>query len=220
MRLMRILLGMLMTSMQIEGGKTMEMFDKRFVHFMWDESLRGKEGFFADNIIDDLIDYVEKNVSNKGELVEDNTDNCSNFPFRSVNDEVWRFFYYDPLYEYKWAHKQGKKVQYKMPLSGWTDMEEGDTWDYSLKHRIVEDEEAAEQRVTSAQLSEWLAKGNGVYRTAPDGTSRTVHEFNEENADDPADLCVEVRRWEDKEWHNPVVAYCFPETASPAQDET
>ena len=28
----------------------MELFDKKYVYFMWDDSLEGKEGFFADDI--------------------------------------------------------------------------------------------------------------------------------------------------------------------------
>lgn len=35
----------------------MELFDKRFVHFMWDDSLKGKVGFFADSI-DELRDSI------------------------------------------------------------------------------------------------------------------------------------------------------------------
>ena len=195
----------------------MELFNKRFVHFMWDDSLKGKEGFTADNI--GFLRYaVNDNVDRSRHRVCDSK--LSSFPFYSELDgSRWKFFYYDPLYAYKKAFEDGKRVQFRLPGGSWLDIEtETRKWSGRFEYRIVEDEEAAEQRVTRAQLSEWLAKGNGVYRTAPDGTSCTVHEFNEENADDPADLCVEVRRWEDKEWHEPIVAYCFPETASSAQD--
>ena len=85
-----------------------------------------------------------------------------------------------------------------------------------MTYRIAE--EAAEQRITHARLSEWVAKGNGVYRTAPGGMSFTIHGFSENNADDPIDLGVEVRRWEDKEWHEPTVGYCFPEEVKNESD--
>ena len=38
----------------------MELFDKDYVHFMWDDELQDKTGFFAPGI-SSLIDYVNGN---------------------------------------------------------------------------------------------------------------------------------------------------------------
>ncbi len=40
----------------------MDLFDKKFVYFMWDDELEAREGFFAD-YIGDLEDYVNSNYT-------------------------------------------------------------------------------------------------------------------------------------------------------------
>ena len=77
----------------------MELFDPKFVHFMWDDSLEGKEGFVS-NYLRGLIDIV-------------NTDTISAIKkaLPSVFDS-WSFFYYDPNYECKKAFNEGKKIQF------------------------------------------------------------------------------------------------------------
>ena len=89
----------------------MELFDKKFVHFMWDDSLKGKELFLANNI-DTLICNV--NSSNK-EFCRQTT--------RVDFEDDWTFAYYDPYYDFKKAFNEGKLVQIKDNIHGdWQDV--------------------------------------------------------------------------------------------------
>lgn len=194
-----------------------QMFDKRFVHFMWDDALKGKEGFFADSI-DDLIVHVNKNTYNKDELIGSD----GYYHFVSRNDEIWTFFYHDPLYEYRWAHEHGKKVQVNLPLSGWSDMLKDWTWDYSMEYRIVDVEDRADwiekiekihrqERLTHKQFAMWLAKGNGQAMGEASNCVYTDNYYNPDYEDDIIPDHWRVRRWDDTEWHEPTIEYCFPE---------
>lgn len=191
-----------------------KMFDKRFVHFMWDDSLKGKVGFFADSI-DDLIVHVNKNTYNKDELIGSD----GYYHFVSKNDEIWTFFYHDPLYEYRWAIEHGKKVQVKLPLSGWSDMPKDWTWDYGMEYRIVENESVF--RINWYMLAMWLAKGNGQAHSSnlEDDMIISSLNYNPVFGADTLDSSWKVRRWDDTEWHEPTVEYCFPELRHPTPDE-
>lgn len=83
-----------------------ELFDKKFVHFMWEDELEGKAGFFADNI-DNLKCKV--NIGSVNDITnvakKDDEEMCINFPFRMKwSGSKFRFFYYDPHYEIKKAY--------------------------------------------------------------------------------------------------------------------
>lgn len=111
-----------------------ELFDKKFVHFMWEDNLEGKEGFFSDSI-DTLKSYVEDNYDNLIGKVSDS--DRGNFPFRKNCYETFRFFYYDPNYECKRAYAEGKQIQVKNGGS-WIDVSDELklTWDLSNIYRI------------------------------------------------------------------------------------
>lgn len=193
----------------------MELFDKRFVHFMWDDSLKGKGGFFSDEI-HALVGYVESNtgVKRKASTIS-----------RGLKKEVlydefgasWALFYYDPLYEYKWAYKQGKTVKFEKALI-WQQVTDEWDWDASCKYCIIEKEETSEQLLTNEQFSEWLARGNGVFRAAQGSKSRTVYNFREEHANDFIDSNIMVRRWCDTKWYTPTKGYCFPAMVDGEED--
>ena len=81
-----------------------KLFDKRFVHFLWDDSLTGRECFFADNI--GLLEYrVESNAAEYRSVVYRNEDaeEAGYFPFTVGKVESWeknvRFVYFDPHYD-------------------------------------------------------------------------------------------------------------------------
>lgn len=107
-----------------------KIFDPRFVHFMWNDELEGKEGFIA-STIRRIIDCVENDVrANRWQKLEEshNTD----LPFHSTTGMDYGFAYYDPLYEVKQAWKQGKMVQYMTTINvknGWADVTEDWAWD-------------------------------------------------------------------------------------------
>lgn len=93
----------------------MELFDKKFVHFLWDDELEGKTGIVS-NDIKCLRDYVN-NKSFDLELIEQSNDESQ--PFKTVDGIKFRFAYYDPNYEVKKAFNEGKTIQLQISESYW-----------------------------------------------------------------------------------------------------
>ena len=101
----------------------MELYNKEFVFFDWDNNLEGKKGFFADNI-DDLKQNVKDNrVLWYGEICR--SDN-NNYPFKLIeekgNSAHFRFCYYDPYYEFRKAYLEGKQLQFRNSEGDWEDV--------------------------------------------------------------------------------------------------
>lgn len=115
----------------------MELFDKKFVHFMWDDELEGKKVFVSDSI-DSLIDYIEKDtVTYKV--------HCSRnikLPFERDDAVCYRFAYYDPNYGAKKAfYKEGKTVQYLYGDNTWHDCMGTPYWSADCEYRAKPEEE-------------------------------------------------------------------------------
>lgn len=116
----------------------MDLFNKKFVYFMWDESLKGKECFY-----DDDIEELKKSVN------DDNTDfkavlepNIVGGPFRTIAHRrsccSWRFAYYDPNYMYKFAYSKGAQIQHRQKgTNTWFDGIP--CWDSRYEYRIKPD---------------------------------------------------------------------------------
>ena len=99
----------------------MELYDKRFVHFMWDDKLEGQKVFVADNI-NTLIERIKKSTS----IYKVHWSRDTGMPFESDDLVRYRFAYYDPNYEVKRAfYKEGKQIQvaYK-GANNWVDCDE------------------------------------------------------------------------------------------------
>ena len=133
----------------------MEIFDKRFVHFMWNPALKGKRGFLSSGI-DTLIKMVNED-SDRTEIQK----GCErDLPFCKHITVECRLAYYDPNYEVKRAfYKEGKQIQvaYK-GANNWVDCDEPE-WVDGCQFRIKPEEE------------KWIAylampNGNGCYLTA------------------------------------------------------
>lgn len=139
----------------------MEIFDKRFVHFMWDDELEGKKCFVED-YIGDLCTLVEK--GNKCDLHEVRKSDDVDAPFQANDDLNFTFAYYDPNYPIKKAFNEGKKVQYQ--LVGGVDWGDIDS-DEALKWRIAEGRTFRIKPEEEKWIS-YLAmpNGNGCYLTA------------------------------------------------------
>ncbi len=83
-----------------------ELFDSRFVHFMWDDSLEGRRCFMA-NSIDLLVCWVEACNEEHRHAVRRNNGVClgaGDYPFTCDVEEgscgrYSRFAYYDPRYD-------------------------------------------------------------------------------------------------------------------------
>ena len=101
----------------------MELFDKKFVYFMWDDALKGKKVFVAD-YIDELCSHVEEGYECDLHEVVKSAD--VSMPFQVRDDLNFTFAYYDPNYEVKRAfYKEGKQIQvaYK-GANNWVDCDE------------------------------------------------------------------------------------------------
>jgi len=90
--------------------KDVDLYDPKFVHFEWSEDLKGKKGFFASD-----IGTIKKELHYKGPCMmgtllhySDNEARPFVVKFQGGTGE-WRFFYYDPNYEVKWAYFKEKK---------------------------------------------------------------------------------------------------------------
>lgn len=190
----------------------MELFDKQFVHFMWDDSLAGKKGFFDDNI-HTLIHKVNRN---DGEIKAVTNTYEDRLIFIDEDETIWKFFYHDPLYEYKWSYKNGKRVQFEI-FGCWKEVTDEWDWDDRYSYRIVEGEKKPEksERLTYRLLALWLAKGNGQARcddvNAESEMLLVSLNYNPVFENDIIDDRWSVRKWEDKGWHEPTMKYCFPE---------
>lgn len=121
----------------------MELFDQRFVRFMWDDELVGKDCFVADNIED--LTFAVRNDGKCG--VRTNAlrpSSRASLPFLdSVCNNCYPFAYYDPNYRVKWAYyKEGKKVQVKKTdsFADWVDCN-GPLWSEDCSYRVKPDEE-------------------------------------------------------------------------------
>lgn len=90
-----------------EHGRTVmaDIFNKEFVSCMWDKSLIGKEGFFA-NEIDQLKDYVNQKYEAMYNKCHPGNDR---YQFCDPSEKSYRFFYYDPYYNEKYAYFIEKK---------------------------------------------------------------------------------------------------------------
>ena len=191
----------------------MELFDKKYVHFMWDNELEGKEGFFSDNI-HYLQSYVESNKTEMfGKVIRKSFKNGFPFIVGDSDEEYYRFFYYDPHYDCKRAYSEGKIIQYELD-GEWFDLDSADNpnWDsgYNFRIKPVTPEKSKIRRMTYRELAEWLAKGFGQvsYTDRSIATKVCVETYNSyfedfDNTEVPNDY--KIRYWGSDEWIEPTV---------------
>lgn len=176
-------------------------FKPEYVRCTWSPELEGKKVLFSDSI-EILKDEVcnskdERECCEKGSSLE--------LPFKCGKPE-WRFVYYDPFFDLKLAHEQGKTIQV-LQDNMWIDWY-NPQWEASRSYRIKPE---AEKPVTNREMARWLAQGNGEYcwYDAEDGfVSKCGIELRyfEDNANEKV-VRVKIRKWEDSEWHEPSRQY-------------
>lgn len=125
-----------------EKRENVDLYDPKFVYFDWDVNLKGKRVFFA-NAINYLKTFVRNNDKSRYYKIAGLSDDPA-WPF-FIDNESWKFVYYDPNYEVKWAYfKEGKTVQLKREIDGeeWTDVDgiekkpcffDSDVFEYRIK---------------------------------------------------------------------------------------
>lgn len=195
----------------------MELFDKKFVYFMWDDTLRGKECFYDDDI-DGLMQTVRNNATDFKSRLEPST---QAYPFKPVcrghTGCSWRFAYYDPNYECKVAYSKGKLIQHREKgKSIWHD--DAPAWDERFAYRIkpmqtkvtphcfdASKGEPKKRRMTNQELAKWLADGKGQKVTINgNGNAITYHNYELDEDAKLAPDCM-IRGWNETEWHEPEV---------------
>ena len=166
----------------------MELFDKKYVHFMWEDELEGKEGFVSQNI-KILIDIVNSNCTTALK------------PLSKELVNQWTFVYYDQNYECKRAYAEGKQLQWRGgSITEWTDYTLGE-FDEGFEYRI-KPEESKTRRMTYRQRSEWLSKGNGQCKLKNYSHLISYVSYSEGADDEECDDCL-LRRWGSDEWIEP-----------------
>lgn len=179
----------------------MELFDKKFVYFMWDDALLDKQVFVAD-----YLSTLKGNV-NAGnyDRVKVKESDRADFPFQiwDTNDEEYlefMFAYCDPLYDCKVAYSKGASIECrcKGSTTRWLPIPHP-SWDERYEYRVKPKEIVA----TNKQVAEWLSKSNGQIRL--ECTISTDYEYS--LSMDNATCGYKVRRWEDIEWHDATHEY-------------
>jgi len=141
--------------------KSVDLYDPRFVHFDWNESLEGKKGFAAGT-----MSGIKKLVRNEGpdkrDLVTGYYNEAYPFTTRPLGEKgeyLRQFFYYDPNYEIKWAYfVENKRIQFRRSgfEENWIDLLNDDEAiggardpanfdDYKFKYRIKPEEESKKE---------------------------------------------------------------------------
>ena len=62
------------------------------------------------------------------------------------------------------------------------------------------------RRATNRELAKWLVLGNGQYKVSG-GRIWTEHHYDIGQDDDACSTFIKVRKWGDKEWHEPTLEY-------------
>lgn len=184
----------------------MPKFDKKFVHFMWDDELEGKKCFVEDKI-DELKLAVEEGNFNQFDNISNST--LVNAPFGAISN-FWKFAYYDPYYDLKLAYEQGKTIQFHNYSGEWQDMYECEFLP-GIEYRIKPDKLEEEKPVTHRELSRWLAQGRGEWRWYNVGDvtpyAQVAFHYCVDEGFLPVKKLVLVRKWDDDEWHEPTREY-------------
>lgn len=185
-------------------------FKPEYVRCTWSPELEGKAVSFSDSI-DTLWQEVCNSKDNRS-LCEESR--AVDYPFK-CGIQNWRFVYYDPFFELKLAHEQGKIIQV-LHADIWVDWL-NPSWDDSRSYRIKPEEEKPEEEkpVTNRELALWLAQGNGqIYHHDDSGFRtevKTSHGYHQEednfDCNINSNLHCKIRKWGETEWVAPTREY-------------
>lgn len=78
--------------------------------------------------------------------------------------------------------------------------------DDNLEH-CAEIPEVVCRRATNRELAKWLVLGNGQYKVSGGIRIWTEHPYDIGQDDDACSKFIKVRKWDDKEWHEPTLEY-------------
>lgn len=186
----------------------MELFDKKFVYFMWDDKLVGKQVFVSD-YISDLKRKIDIGIGDYARIEVKKSDE-EYHPFLVSSGDAFTFVYYDPLYDYKVAYSRGASIEYRrkdsttkwLPIISTSSIWNDECYEYRIKPK--------ETVATNREVLEWLAKGNGMVKIYKNAVSISfcVSEADMDESclmDEPCPY--KVCKWEDREWHDATHEY-------------
>ncbi len=188
----------------------MDKFIVEYMHSTIDDSLIGKEGFFADDKYDlvDMVNHCELKNNDKLEKF------CNpDYPFQPQHmNKSFKLFYYDPYYNLKIAvEKNGKTLE--VNLDGvWTEVTDLESFFISYPNPYPPEQYRTELNrriVTHRELSRWLAQGNGegiYYKLPIDTHIFTELRYNTTDENKPVQDII-VRKWGDDVWCVPSATY-------------
>ena len=78
--------------------------------------------------------------------------------------------------------------------------------DYNFYH-CAEIPEVLCRRATNRELAKWLVQGNGQYKTGGSPRLWTEHPYDIGYDEEACPNTIKVRKWCDKEWHEPTLEY-------------
>lgn len=173
-----------------------KLFDKKFVYFMWDDRLDGKDCFVSDDI-NELQQAVEAGID-ADTVHRELTLRSIRYPFTTSNDS-YRFAYYDPNYSAKRAYNEGKQIQFLNTEGEWLDCRNTPDWNDETEYRIA----PMSSRMTYRQLAEWLAKGNGQCKTSDVAVTHLGYDNIDEKDNRELPDEYKIRPWGSDEWIEP-----------------
>lgn len=154
--------------------KNNDSYSKDFVKFEWDNSLEDKKCLMA-NSIQDIKSMVRRNASPRIIFKT----GCNENPFKDIDDDLYKFAYYDPYYNFRYALLNGEPIEYLADDGLWRPLQNCvfnlPIHYYRFKSKVSLDNETKKSNVTSTEescnlvtqpvtnmeLLSWLVKGNG-----------------------------------------------------------
>lgn len=177
----------------------MPRFEDRFLHRVYDESLKGKRVFYADSI-PELAKYVEDNDERfVGTVIGTNN---TTYSFHIKDKENYMFVYFDPYYELKIAYERGYRILALHTSGIWVTIK-NPNWSYPPEHyKIKPDYMEYERFATGRQIAEWLDNGIGEIRTSRYDALSSIYEKSNKPVRD-----VLIRKHEHDTWNEPTLEY-------------
>ena len=185
----------------------MDKFIVEYMHSTMDDSLIGKEGFFADDKYDlvDMVNHCKLKTNDKLEKY------CNpDYPFHPQHmNKSFKLFYYDPYYNLKIAvEKNGKTLE--VNLNGvWTEVSDLESFFTCYPNPYPPEQYRTELNrriVSNRELSFWLSQGHGEYCLDNDEVSY-LYTYPKNASNDPVPSNLMIRSWSTTEWVSPTREY-------------
>ena len=170
--------------------KNESIYNKDSLKVEWDRSLDGKKCLMA-NSIQEIQSMVLRNASPWSVYKTD----CKEYPFTDIGEELYKFAYYDPYYDFRYALLNGEPIEYLAEDGFWWPLQNCifnlPIHYYRFKYKATSYNETKESDVTqpetNMELLRWLAEGNGYVIDNVNNKVLTSILFEHHEKDNPFD---------------------------------